>query len=245
VTARLYLRYYGAEDRLERRYGPEVTLTPGESHLLEWAIGETGGAPIAEVGLELASEVRADGVVYLDYLTWEGVPEVAFGRPEWGGTMWRRAWVDGVDHAGHWYPEPYRLIQDSGTGLLIQGTREWRDYRVSADVTPHMAKAAGIAARVQGMRRYYALLLSDSRKAQLVKALDGQRVLAEADLAWKFGETHDLALAVEGARLRGWVDGEQLFDLVDGERPLDTGGIALVCQEGRTATQVVRVAPIP
>jgi hypothetical protein len=212
--------------------------------VFEWSVGDTGGGPIAEVGLELTSAERADGVVYLDYLAWDGVPDVVLSRPKWNGTMWRRAWVDGVDHAGHWYPEPYRLIQDCGTGLLIQGTREWRDYRVSADVTPHMAKAAGIAARVQGMRRYYALLLSDDGKVQLVKALDGERVLAEVELDWRFGQTHDLALAVDGPRLRAWVDGEELFALVDDERPLETGGVALVCQEGRTATQVVRVGPI-
>ena len=39
---------------------------------------------------------RAPGAVYLDWLTWDGAPDVTLGRPE-GGEMWRRAWVDGVD----------------------------------------------------------------------------------------------------------------------------------------------------
>ena len=89
--------------------------------------------------------------------------------------MWRRAWVDGVDQYGSRWPEPYRLVQNHGTGLLIQGTRDWTDYRVSAPITPHLVASAGIGARVQGMRRYYALLLAEGGTVRLVKALDGER----------------------------------------------------------------------
>jgi hypothetical protein len=157
--------------------------------------------------------------------------------------MWRRAWVDGVDEYNPRYPEPYRLVQNYGTGLLIQGTREWTDYRVSADVTPHMVTAAGIGARVQGMRRYYALLLCDDGKARLVKAWDEATVLAEADFPWEFGETHELSLEVVGSHLRAWVDGQLLFEADDADRPLTCGGVALLCEEGRTATQAVTVQP--
>jgi ADP-ribosylglycohydrolase len=243
VTCRLYIRTYGADDNLVRTYGPEVVLEPGADHEFEWRIGDTAGAPIAEIGLEISSDHRADGSVYLDYLTWDGTPDVVLTRPEEGGTMWRRAWVDGVDRYGPWWPEPYRLVQNCGTGLLMQGTREWTDYRVSADVTPHMVKAAGIGARVQGMRRYYALLLCDDGRARLVKALDGNRVLAETDFAWKFGDTHDLALEVVGTRLGAWIDGGRIFEVDDTDRPLTGGGVALLCEEGRTATQAVAVRP--
>jgi hypothetical protein len=163
--------------------------------------------------------------------------------------MWQRGWVDGLDHLEWRWPEPYRLVQNYDRGLLIQGTREWKDYRVSADVTPHLVKAAGIAARVQGMRRYYALLLGrDGADAghpnvRLVKVLDGDTVLAETDLPWSFGATYDLSLEVMGSRLRAWIGGQQVFEVEDNERSLTGGGVALVCEEGRTATQGVRVQP--
>ena len=244
VLCRLYIRAYGAEDKLVRTYGPEVILVPGMEYEFEWHIGSTDGAPIADIGLEISSERRADGCVYLDFLTWDGTPNVELTRPQDGGTMWRRAWVDGVDQYSPWWPEPYRLVQNCGTGLLMQGTREWTDYRVSADVTPHMVKSAGIGARVQGMRRYYALLLCSDGKARLVKALDGNTVLAESDLGWAFGETYELSLEVAGPHLRAWVGDQQVFDVDDTDRPLVGGGVALVCEEGRTATQVVTVRPI-
>jgi ADP-ribosylglycohydrolase len=244
VACRLYVRAYGVDDQLVRTYGPEAVLEPGADHTFEWPIDDTAGAPIAEVGVEISSQRRADGTVYLDYLTWDGAPDVTLTRPQEGGTMWRRAWVDGVDRYDGWWPEPYRLVQNEGVGLLMQGTREWTDYRVSADVTPHMVKSAGIGARVQGMRRYYALLLCSDDKARLVKALDGTAVLAEADFSWAFRGTYELSLQVTGNHLQASIDGQTVFSLDDVDRPFTSGGVALVCEEGRTATQVVRVQPV-
>jgi hypothetical protein len=210
--------------------------------------------PIAGVGLALRSARRAEGQVYLDYMSWDGTPDVLLTYPEAGGApavvggMWRRAWVNAVDQYQGWREEPYRLVHNEGVGLLIQGTREWRDYRVTADVTPHMVKAAGLAARVQGMRRYYALLLCrDEADAphmvRLVKALDGITVLGEATFPWDFDETYVLSLEVVGPHVRAWLNEELKFEVEDADFPLLSGAVALVCEEGRTATQAVRVQP--
>jgi ADP-ribosylglycohydrolase len=261
VTCRLYLHAYGANDELFRIYGPAFTLQPSEAikppayQELEWRIPELGGAPVAEIGVELEAPresvstlQRTDGTLYLDYLTWDGTPEVVFKRPIHGGTMWRQAWVNGVDHFES-RGEAYRLIQDRGTGLLIQGCREWTDYRVSADITPHLVKSVGLAARVQGMQRYYALLLcGDKRtvrgKAQLVKALDGETVLAEVDYDWEFGQKHVLSLEVKGTHLEAGIDGQKVFAVDDTDRPLTGGSVALVVEEGRTMTEAVTVQPV-
>ncbi|HWQ12531.1 MAG TPA: ADP-ribosylglycohydrolase family protein [Roseiflexaceae bacterium] len=249
LLAQLFVRSYGAEDALVPTYGPEAELAPGAEHAFSWRVPDMGGQPIAQVGLEIRrpeDAATAAGTLYLDELTWEGAPEVAFVRPAAGGTMWRHAWVNGVDQYDRWYPETFRLIQNEGTGLLITGTREWTDYRFQAAVTPHMVAACGIAARVQGMRRYYALLLArgaDGRGvARLVKALDGETVLAEAPCDWELYRAARLQLEVAGARLRASVDGRQLFDLTDPHRPLEGGGVALLCAEGRAAFEEVAVS---
>jgi ADP-ribosylglycohydrolase len=243
VTCQLYLRVYGAEDALTSVRGPQAELASGVHHTFEWKLDDQSGHPIAEIGLEIRSEGRADGTIYLDYLTWDGAPDVTWTRPEQGGHMWYRAWVNGVDKLW-WFQEPFRLIQNEGIGLIIQGTREWADYSVSADVRPHMAKSAGVAARVQGMRRYYALLLCENNTARLVKALDGQTVLGEIEFPWAFGQMHHLSMQVEGNRIRGWINDDAVFDLLDPDRPLLEGAVALVCEEGRTATQKVSVRPV-
>ena len=193
----------------------------------------------------------------MDYLTWEGEPDVTFARPDVPldrrslgmsfPQMWRRAWVNGVDSYDFWWPEAFRLVQNRGRGLLMTGTREWRNYEVMSEITLHLCSSAGIAARVQGMRRYYALLLCRTEEgrgvARLIRALDGETVLAEADYPWVYGEKHQLALRVEGHRLQGCIDNldEPLFDVTDGT--LVGGGIALVVEEGRIMSDEITVRP--
>ena len=110
------------------------------------------------------------------------------------------------------YPETYRLIQNEGRGLMMHGCRDWTDYQVSATMTPHMCKAGGLGARVQGMKRHYALLC-DEEGTRLVSTLEGEdTVLAEAGGGWTLGNEHQLALKVEGnslVRLSRWQAGGQ------------------------------------
>jgi hypothetical protein len=222
--------------------GPEAVLGSGEDREFRWLVDGTGGQPIAQVGVEISSGEATSGTVYLDYLTWDGVPDVELRRPAEGGPMWHRAWVNGIDRFEPHWPESPRLIQNQGRGLLIQGTREWTDYQVRASITPHMVAQAGLAARVQGMRRYYALLLGENGKARLVRELDGEKVLAEADFPLVPAVTYRLSLRVRGNRLQAGVDGEVLFDLED--EPLLSGAVALICEEGCMATDGVTVQPV-
>jgi hypothetical protein len=107
-----------------------------------------------------------------------------------------------------------------------------------------MVISAGIGVRVQGMRRYYALLLSDGGKVRLMKALDGEAVLAEADFPWQFDVTYDLGLEVRDNRLLASIDGEEIFEVEDEDRPLVSGAVAFVCEEGRMESDVIRVQPV-
>jgi ADP-ribosylglycohydrolase len=244
VACQLFVRTYDGNDELATNRGPETVLKPGSDYEFQWRVEDTGAQPIAQIGVEISSDEATGGTVYLDYLTWKGEPDVELGRPAEDGTMWRRAWVCGVDRYDPRWPETYRLIQNQGRGLLIQGTREWKNYRVSAPITPHMVVSAGIGVRVQGMRRYYALLLASGGKAQLIKALDGDTVLAETDFPWQFDVTYELALEVRDNRLRASIDGKDLFDVADNNRALASGAVAFVCEEGRMESEVIRVQPV-
>ncbi|MEO8395087.1 MAG: ADP-ribosylglycohydrolase family protein [Chloroflexota bacterium] len=239
VTAKLFVCYYGTHDALAHRDGPSQTLTPGQRGAFEWAIPALNGAPVAEIGFEVSG---GKGTVYLDYLTWDGEANVTLKDPGDGSDMWRRAWVDATDNSEWRYPEAYRLIQNYGTGLMIQGTRQWKDYRVTADVTPHMVQAAGIGARVQGLLRYYGLVLRKDSVA-LVKVLDGEQVLASKLYRWEFGTTYQMSLQAKGNHLQGWINGELVLDVTDANSPLLDGAAALLVTEGRTATESVTIQP--
>jgi ADP-ribosylglycohydrolase len=244
VRCNLYLQCYGPDDALILRRSPEITLAAGETHEFRWLIEETGGAPIAAIGVEIRSTLRADGVLYLDALTWSGEPNVVLRRPDHTGEMWRWAWVDAMDQYSPRWPEAFRLVQNQGRGLLSQGTSAWRNYEVSTVLTPHMVKATGIAARVQGLQRFYALLLCADQTVRLIKALDGDQVLAQAPFEWHFGEPYELSLRVSGHRLTALINGNGVFELEDQDQPLASGAVALICEEGRAATEAVHVRPL-
>ncbi len=245
VRARLLIRAYGTDDTLTAIVGPEVTLGAGSGDEIEWRIPDTDGQPIAQVGIDIVPEGvgTAAGNVYLDYLAWDGAPDVTLRRPADGGTMWHRAWADGVDDYRNRWPEPFRIVKNHGTGLISQGTVEWTDYRADATVTISLATSGGIAARVGGMRRYYAFLLCDDGMARLVKALDGETTLAETAFVWDLDRPYGLSLEVHGSRLRAWIDGALVFDVTDGSRPLLGGGVGLVVTEGTMGSEAVRVRP--
>jgi hypothetical protein len=254
VMVNLFVRVYAdPDDHLEIIRSKAVPLSSGERQNFEWQIPDTEGAPVNEIGLEITSDQPAHGAVYLDYLTWSGTPNVVLTRTPGDVQgrrarnqqvrMWRRAWVNGVDSYLPYSPESFRLIQNEGRGLLIQGGRDWTDYEASSAITLHMVKAAGIAVRVQGMRRYYALLLCDDGKARLLKALDGDTVLAERDYAWSNGVTKEFTVRAEDNRLRASIDGELLFDVEDTDRPLTGGGAAFVVEEGRIMSEAFAIRP--
>jgi hypothetical protein len=235
VEAALVVRHYGADDELVTVEGPGRGLETGSAEL-SWTVPATGGQPIAQVGLL----VSGPGAAYLDLLSWDGEPDVELGVPAAGGTMWARAWVDAMDQVEFRWPEPYRLIQNTGRGLLLQGTREWRNCRVAAALTPHLAAETGLAVRAQGLRRYYGLLLS-AGGARLVRVLDGETTLASAELPWELGRDYALVLEISGGTLTATVDGVVLLTAHDDA--LDGGGIGLICTEGRVAAGAVRVTP--
>jgi ADP-ribosylglycohydrolase len=241
VVVRLLIKAADAGDQLQRVTGPATVLAPGTRIELTWMVPDLGGQPVTLVGLTVESEL-AGSEVLLDRLGWSGEPMVTLTRPVGGGVMWQRSWVNAVDRLEH-ADEPYRLIQDAGLGQLIQGTREWRDYRVSADVTPHLADSAGIAARVQGLQRGYLLELVGRHRVRLVKRWDGETELASATFAWEYGTTYLLALDVRGPTVRGWVDGRLVADVIDDDRRLRDGSVALTVRNGRSATSAVSVEP--
>ena len=243
ATCRLLLRVYGTGDALETVYGPEIELAAGDHGDVVWRVPDTGGQPIAEVGVQVEAGGPGPVAVALDRLGWSGAPTAMLGRPMNGGTLWRRAWVDGVDLWEARWPQAYRIVQNEGCALISQGTADWVDYRAEATVSIPLASEAGIAVRVSGQRRWYGLLLGADGAARLVGAADGRRVLAEAPFRLEFDRPYPLALEVVGNRLRGSIDGQDVLEAAD-EAPLAGGGVGLVVADGCLIAEAVGVRPV-
>jgi len=251
AEACLFFQVYDANDRLVFVEAPPMSLAAGVYEEVSWQMPYTAGRPIAGIGLAYRGAGEAN--IYLDHLTWSGTPELALTNPASGGdagdstgagpdTMWRRAWVDGLDLWQKTWPEPFRLVQNEGRGLLMQGTREWIDYELRATITPTLMSAGGIAIRAQGMRRYYALLLCDDGMARLIKAFDEDVVLGAAAHTWHEEQPYELRLQAQGALLRAWIDGRLFFEVEDDS--LDGGAAAFVLQEGHMVSQGMTIGAV-
>jgi ADP-ribosylglycohydrolase len=244
VEARLAIRFYGDGDTLQTLTGSPEFLLPGRDATLGWRIPDLGGAPVAAVGVAVEPAEAGAGAVYLDWLTWDGPPDVTLRRPDEPGELWRRAWVDGVDQFEGRWPEPYRISQNHGTGLISQGTADWDDYRVAADVKVLLAREGGIAARVGGMRRWYALLLCDDGMVRLIKDREERTVLAEVPHTVELDRPYRLSLTVQGHRISGEIDSLPVVDAVDEDEPLLAGAVGLIVTEGTLSSGPVRIEPL-
>jgi ADP-ribosylglycohydrolase len=244
VSASLRIKVYGRDDHLVDHDSPSVALAPGEDGVLSWTIPDLDGQPIQQIGVCLTSDgARADGIVWLDYLGWSGAPRLKLRRPKEPNAFWRQSWVNNVSSFGDNFHSTFRISQDRGSGIIIHGTREWTDYRVSSAVTVHLGASAGLAARVQGLRRYYALLLEADERVRLVKSRDDARiVLAEVPCRWTLEKAIALELEVRGAMIAGAVDGSIVLRATDSSAtPFENGGVGLVITEGALSTDQIDI----
>ena len=257
VMLRLFARHYDEDDALAIIGGDPVPVAPGTEVNLSWQIPETGNQPIARIGIEMTGVNGASGTIFLDWLTWDGAPKMQLNRPfisEAGREkrkrprFWKKAWIYALDSserfdAWDYWAQAYRVIQNEGRGLLIQGTRDWIDYQFAASAMPRVCDAGGIAVRVQGLQRYYALLL-DQERTRIVRVLDGETVLAETDTGWSVEHDYDLKLQVEGNKLTAFVADEQVLETEDPDHALTGGGIALVAETGCIYFDKLAVRPV-
>jgi ADP-ribosylglycohydrolase len=249
MSVRLYASVYDERDQLGQIHGERVDLQEGDDAVLRWRIPDTNGYPIFEIGLELETrEPRGvDGTVYLDYLTWSGAPDTKLYRPDNNlSTMWKHAWVNNVSQfQTRW--EGLRVTNGEGIGFISQGSRDWRDYRVRSEITPLLAKAWGLAARVQGRERYYALMFDavDGGRAKLVKRDHDETILATTRFAWEPDRPYALELQLHDTEIRAFIDDKAVFLVRDEDRlPLRGGAVALVVDTGSMSAQAVHISPL-
>ena len=203
VAVSLSVLVYGAGDSLAPLDSEAVVLAANEETILDWRLPDTGGQPIQSLGVMARSRGGApDGAIVLDWLRWDGPPDVRLRRPREPSDFWRRAWVNAVDNFSTTFPQALRISQDRGEGMIIHGGRQWRDYRVETALKAHLAEHMGVGVRVQGLRRFYAVLLERPDKLLLVRVRDRARtVLAEASFAWSFETPYTLVVEANGREI--------------------------------------------
>ena len=248
VAVRLYVGVFAENDEPIKIHGETRELAPQADAIMMWRLPDTRGYPIHEIGLEIEAHdpLGVDGTIYLDYMRWDGAPTVTLRRPDTESAMWKHAWVNNVSQfQTRW--EGLRATNGDGLGFIAQGTREWTNYEVAATITPLVAKAWGLAARVQGRERYYALMFdqADGGRVRLVRRRRMETTLASQSFPWTLDQSYDLKLQVRDREIRALVNGKPMFQFHDSSDDVLTGGgIALVVDTGSVSTPEVHVAPL-
>lgn len=242
----LRLKAYGPKDELLPRDGDAVDIDPGGEKTLEWTIpDDVDGHPIQSVGISVSTiKSNSTGKVILGSLAWTGVPRMTLKKPADGSSQfWMKAWVKGVDAFRPWGDASFCAVKNRGEGIATYGTREWTDYSVAAaDFTVQFGQPSGVAIRVRGLNRYYALVLTgNGKKVSLIKALDEERlVLASAEFSWTLDQPYDLFIQASGTRIIGCIGGTEVrLTAEDGQYA--GGGLGLVVTAGSVSVGRIHV----
>lgn len=218
-------------------------LSPGDIREIQWTIPDIGGKPIFKVGIEFDG-LNAPGSVDLDWIMWDGVPDVTFRKLSGSGKMWRSAWIDGVDKWNKWHAA-FGVINNYDRGMISIGTEDWKQYSAQVPVRLAISKASGIGVHVQGLNRFYGLLLCDDDKLRLIKAKEnGDQILKEIQFIWESWKEYNLGLSVQDHQIIGYIDGEKVIEANDLVQPYLSGGVALIVDQGFLMANEVSIKPI-
>ena len=231
----LRIRHYGKDNDLIDVDSNVTTLAPGDSYSFNWVLPDTSAQPIAEVGVVVRSKKqKSSGRILLDRLSWSGAPKLRLVRPNVPGDFWHRAWVNGVDlFSERKFKEDFRISQQRGEGIIIHGTRQWTDYTVSADISLHNGSYVGLAARVQGLKRFYAVRVMRTGQLQLVRTCDRSvEVLASAEFKVELDQRINVALKVVGTKVSAQANSVSVSFNDSSHMQIKDGGIGLIVADG-------------
>ncbi|UVC07484.1 ADP-ribosylglycohydrolase family protein [Rhizobium sp. TH2] len=246
VDVRLRIRVYNERDQLTDIDGEIVSIAAGHETVLEWRLPDTGGQPIAEIGIAITgSGKRADGRLLIDYLRWDGGPELTLRRPTGDCDFWRMSWVNGASFFSKRFPQAFRIAQNRGEGIIIHGTRQWTDYEASGDVMMHLGNYGGMAVRAQGLRRFYGARVTRDGKMQIVRVRDEDtQVLAETDFATEFETPISMKVSAKGNRISFKANGTSLSVEDDSRDAFADGGVGLLVHEGALSSNEIRIGAV-
>ncbi len=243
IVVKLRIRHYGAADQLVNVDSDPIHIIAGNTGEVRWQLPECGSQPIAAIGLVVSSaDGRVTGRVYLDWMGWTGPPELTLRRPSEPSDFWHRAWVNGVDIFSKHFPESFHISQDRGAGLIIHGTRQWTDYKVTADVVVHLGRYAGLTARTQGLRRFYAARISAKGLFEITRSYDDEiEVLASAAFEFRLDNWVSMFMIVLGTTVTAGADKITLTVDDTSNKVLKDGGIGLMVAEGAASANIFYV----
>jgi Domain of Unknown Function (DUF1080) len=103
------------------------------------------------------------------------------------------------------------------TDLPVQTSREWTDYDLKVNLRSLNTNSIGVMFRYQDDRNYYRFIWNQKSKFRhLEKIQNGTTtVLAKDVVGYVKGRTYQVQITAQGAALRVFIDGAQIFSVAD------------------------------
>ncbi|KAL6689919.1 ADP-ribosylglycohydrolase domain-containing protein [Trichoderma pleuroticola] len=249
-TVCLRIKAYDENDNLRTVDSRPTTIKSGQQDSLEWTIPDSlQNWPIQQIGIAISTSIGSpnlDGAIFLHSMRWDGAPRMTLKRPANKSryqSFWNRAWVSSVDKVHTDMGPSFFIAQDRGEGLLSQGARDWVDYDVMvSNFVVNFGGPMSVAARVQGLNRYYGLMLTKDKRVALVKAADDERIeLMSMPFAWEENIKYQVHLRVQGSKIEGRVG---QVELAATDEDYVGGAVGLVVTDGSLSADSISVSPV-
>lgn len=249
-TVCLRIKAYDENDILTTVDSQPINIKSGQQNSLQWTIPDSlQNWPIQQIGIAISpakGSPNLDGAIFLHSMRWNGVPRMTLKRPANKSrcqSFWSRAWVSSVDKVHTDMGPSFFIAQDRGEGLLSQGARDWADYTVMvSNFVVNFGGSMGVAARVQGLNRYYGLMLTKDKRVALVKAADNERIeLMSMPFVWEENRKYQLRLRVQGSKIEGQVGQVGLVAL---DEDYVGGAVGFVVTDGSLSADSIAVCPV-
>ena len=145
-----------------------------------------------------------------------------------------------VDGPSQWVLEPMRIVQlshiyrshptfEPGT-VAVFGAEDWTDYELRTVIESGQQGGLGAVFRFVNDDTFYRFAMYNEAarapRRELVRVTPGSaRVIWQDGQRFDLNRRYEVAIRVEGSRLRGYVDGQLLFDVYDNTIPCGRAGL--------------------
>ncbi|REK77727.1 ADP-ribosylglycohydrolase family protein [Paenibacillus paeoniae] len=239
ICVRQYALYYDIDDSIKTVYADERVLEQGES-ILEWEIPDTRGMPIFRLGYEWSTDQRFNGSIVIQDVDWNGAPSRFYQKGMMMTSIWHthpfwlQTWTSSAKHFAADFKYTFCISHHEKNGLVTIGSRDWDHYSVASRLSFSLHDKAGLVARSNGHRRYYAAVFESGNRVSIIARRDDDiQVLASVPFPYEEDRMYNAKFTVRDNHLTLEVDGQQLAAARD-EKRLYAGGSAGFLMEAGT-----------
>ncbi|GAA0732941.1 ADP-ribosylglycohydrolase family protein [Clostridium oceanicum] len=254
VEARLFVKLNADKDEYITLYSSYKKIVKGNDITeITYKIPNTKGRPIGKVGFEIKGsrkEETLEGKVIINYIDWKSEPnsilipeDKKISLEKW----WNFTWIGNVnmtDNLRNFLPY-IRLSLTDEIAVLSQGTRDWENYKASAEIMPHNFVSGGIGIRCRGLKRYIALLLTNKNTLKLVAKYDEEEiVIDEKSCDFEFDiKNIDFNIQIIGDEIKGEALGIEVSGINPYSKKLSSGAAAIIVEDGAIKVNKYKVTP--